>query len=82
MLALETTSQLLCRNEPIAMFCCAIISVINVNVARRIPLPHMTLLINLQYLDEVYTTEHWMVRIYKVRKNINRGPPAKKLPSK
>jgi hypothetical protein len=35
-----------------------------------------------QYLDEVYTTEHWMVRIYKVRKNINRGAPAKKLPSK
>lgn len=33
-------------------------------------------------MDEVYTSEHWMVRIYKVRKGENRDAPARKLPVK
>ncbi|PAA46040.1 hypothetical protein BOX15_Mlig008489g5, partial [Macrostomum lignano] len=27
----------------------------------------------LTYLEEAYTTEHWIVRIYKVKKPDNRG---------
>lgn len=28
----------------------------------------------LRVLDEAYTSEHWLVRIYKVKKMPNRGP--------
>jgi dolichyl-diphosphooligosaccharide---protein glycosyltransferase len=27
----------------------------------------------LQYLDEAFTSEHWIVRVYKVRKEDNRA---------
>eukprot|EP00123_Amoebidium_parasiticum_P013683 comp22097_c0_seq1/m.32233 comp22097_c0_seq1/g.32233 ORF comp22097_c0_seq1/g.32233 comp22097_c0_seq1/m.32233 type:complete len:614 (-) comp22097_c0_seq1:155-1996(-) len=35
--------------------------------------------IKFKHLDEVYTSEHWMVRIYKVRKDENRDAPAPKI---
>ncbi|KNC76491.1 dolichyl-diphosphooligosaccharide-protein glycosyltransferase subunit STT3B [Sphaeroforma arctica JP610] len=38
--------------------------------------------INFEHLDECYTSEHWMVRIYKVRKNVNRDTPAPLLGAK
>ena len=32
--------------------------------------------ISLKYFEEVYTTEHWMVRIYEVKDQPSRGVPA------
>lgn len=29
---------------------------------------------DLDTMEEAYTTEHWLVRIYKVKKMANRGP--------
>eukprot|EP01134_Creolimax_fragrantissima_P008257 CFRG8257T1 len=38
--------------------------------------------IQFEHLDEAYTSEHWMVRIYKVRKSTNRDSPAPKMIAK
>eukprot|EP00124_Ichthyophonus_hoferi_P002410 Ihof_evm5s163 gene=Ihof_evmTU5s163 len=35
--------------------------------------------IKFEHMDEVYTSEHWLVRIYKVRKDAARDAPALKL---